>query len=140
MAITFISSPEKLSGSNSRVIRERGRGRELTTAKSLARRVKANLISDQSSAEDQIAVSMVPRILSSLDPSYHGFTRASQMYNAEFFEGESQEFRIALVRALKQTYPRYPNSYWDKVLVTEQINLNGAPEPILTIATQAGAN
>ena len=64
---------------------------------------------------DQTPVSVVPRILSSLDAGYHGFTRASQLYNSAFFEGEALEFKEALVLQLKELYPNFTNSYWDKV-------------------------
>ena len=87
--------------------------------------------------EEQVSVSMVPGIVAALDPSYHGFIRASQMYNTEFFEGESREFRVTLVRALKETYSAYPNSYWNKVLVNEQ-SLDYAPQPFLNIASAKG--
>ena len=83
---------------------------------------------------DPAPVSLVPKIISSLDPSYFCFVRASQLYTSAFFEGESHEFKVSLIKQLNQLYPNYSNTYWDKMLLNSRISLDNSSEPIVNIA------
>ena len=78
-----------------------------------------------STVNDPVAVStpmaMIPRIISVLDQSYHGFVRASQLYNYEFFVGETSEFKVALIQQLCMLYPKFHNSFWNKVMQDHSI-------------------
>lgn len=66
-------------------------------------------------------MAMIPRIISVLDQSYHGFVRASQLYNYEFFVGETSEFKVALIQQLCMLYPKFHNSFWNKVMQDHSI-------------------
>lgn len=74
-------------------------------------------------------LAMVPRIISILEPTYYGFVRASQLYNYEFFVGETSEFKVSLIQQLCMLYPKFHNSFWTKVMLDHSVSVQ-EPETI----------
>lgn len=59
--------------------------------------------------------STVTTIISSLGTDVKAFQQASAMYNSDFLKGESDEFKVALCKALKAHFKPFQNSYWNKL-------------------------
>lgn len=56
----------------------------------------------------------VMSIVGSLGTNQRDFQHASQMYNSDFFKGESREFQTRLCAALSAHFKGHQNHYWTK--------------------------
>lgn len=54
-------------------------------------------------------------IVSSLGKDIRAFQHASQMYNSDFFKGESHLFKQQLCKALKFHFAGHQNNFWNKI-------------------------
>jgi len=56
----------------------------------------------------------IDKIIASLPSNMEGYMLAYQMYDSNFFKGESVDFARDLCVALKQKFPNNSNALWDK--------------------------